>query len=73
VIIFEIGAKTVDNPKQPTTATGKLSDPLLNELMDSLPSALHKDCLDAYLRTPTAVAIAEKALEHAVKAANEVD
>lgn len=47
------------------------SDPLLNELKEALESSFHKSCVEAYLAKPSAVAIAQTAVDTLAKAINE--
>ena len=47
------------------------SDPLLSELKKALESDFHKSCVEAYLAKPSAVAIAQTAIDALAKAANE--
>jgi hypothetical protein len=47
------------------------TDPLLDELKESLDSSFHKGCVDTYLAKPSAAAIAQKALDTIAKAIDE--
>ena len=47
------------------------NDSLLDELKEALESSFHKSCVEAYLAKPSAVAIAQTAVDALAKAINE--
>ncbi len=46
---------------------------LLEKLRDSFKEGFHKDCVDAYLKEPSAVAITKEALKQLKGSMNEPD